>query len=581
MSTTGVTYYKLEKGYPGDVTKGCGLSGSEIDKNFNFLRGYDIKDASLDQRAGTITLKRVSGEEIVIEGLTEYVEGVIGGNNVKINEEESHYDRDRYQLHIVLDYNDGSKGDYVIGGLVIEGDKVYTGYGLYGDGKITNPVALNPVYKTGFFKAAKALIDCTEEGNALPENKLDGDRYVTKEKVSKFGLEYNSVALNDIIRRLAENGKGWRVPTADDWNGLLNGAEDCDWRNHGESTDSGYYGKDAGFRLKDGSWEEETFVGNGFGVVPTESTTLGLKSKFWSSTTDKIREVTQKVFTQNEGRIYQKGGDNQLDQFACIRLVRDYDGRPVLDSEEIDGMVYDCSGFTHILDNVETKKIWTLQNVCFTRYIQSGNARPTEITSDEAEEYAYFINEYNDQLGEWLKKRLEVDDVIVIDGSEYILEPSGELVNRTERSIEGILSGITEELNRIEDRIDDVEESVSDEIDRLDAEDSEIWSAITEINDFGSSLTEAIEAEEERAKAREDEIAAEAAAAVDAEEERAKAREDEIAADGIKYGDYIISAVDGVSIPNIGGDKALNLAFDGDFSAYNPNNQDDGWTLNQ
>ena len=62
MSTTGVTYYKLENGYPGDVTKGCGLSGSEIDKNFHFLRGYDIKTGEFED--GKIILTRVNGDEI-------------------------------------------------------------------------------------------------------------------------------------------------------------------------------------------------------------------------------------------------------------------------------------------------------------------------------------------------------------------------------------------------------------------------------------------------------------------------------------------------------------------------------------
>ena len=45
---SGVTYYKLSENiYPGDTTKGCGLTGPEIDGNFHFLRGYDIKTGDL------------------------------------------------------------------------------------------------------------------------------------------------------------------------------------------------------------------------------------------------------------------------------------------------------------------------------------------------------------------------------------------------------------------------------------------------------------------------------------------------------------------------------------------------------
>ena len=51
----GVTYYKLEQRYEGDRTKGCGLTSAEVDANFHFLRGYDIKDATLADD-GTLTL---------------------------------------------------------------------------------------------------------------------------------------------------------------------------------------------------------------------------------------------------------------------------------------------------------------------------------------------------------------------------------------------------------------------------------------------------------------------------------------------------------------------------------------------
>ena len=85
MSTTGVTYYKLEKGYPGDITKGCGLTGSEIDKNFHFLRGYDIRDAVIEED-GKIVFTRVNGDEMVVTGLHGFVGSI---EDAKINEELS------------------------------------------------------------------------------------------------------------------------------------------------------------------------------------------------------------------------------------------------------------------------------------------------------------------------------------------------------------------------------------------------------------------------------------------------------------------------------------------------------------
>lgn len=67
MALSGVTYYKLNRIYSGDKTKGCGLIGAEIDDNFYFLRGYDIIDAMWDQKRNAIVLKRVNGGEILID----------------------------------------------------------------------------------------------------------------------------------------------------------------------------------------------------------------------------------------------------------------------------------------------------------------------------------------------------------------------------------------------------------------------------------------------------------------------------------------------------------------------------------
>ena len=100
----GVTYYKLEQRYEGDVTKGCGLSGTEIDANFHFLRGYDVKDVSFAD--GLLTIERVNGEPIVVSGLPEYVESLIGdalsGYTPEISLEDSAFDRETGILTIVV-----------------------------------------------------------------------------------------------------------------------------------------------------------------------------------------------------------------------------------------------------------------------------------------------------------------------------------------------------------------------------------------------------------------------------------------------------------------------------------------------
>ena len=65
-NNNGVTYHKLKSQYAGDITKGCGLTGFEIDSNFHFLRGYDILDAYWDNKRNAIILQRLNGNEILI-----------------------------------------------------------------------------------------------------------------------------------------------------------------------------------------------------------------------------------------------------------------------------------------------------------------------------------------------------------------------------------------------------------------------------------------------------------------------------------------------------------------------------------
>ena len=62
----GLIYYKLDAsvhGFPGDITKNCGLRGEEIDGNFNFLRAQDIQSISFDENGTLIALGNVEMEE--------------------------------------------------------------------------------------------------------------------------------------------------------------------------------------------------------------------------------------------------------------------------------------------------------------------------------------------------------------------------------------------------------------------------------------------------------------------------------------------------------------------------------------
>lgn len=64
----GIIYYKLgsEFHYEGDTVKNCGLTGGEIDGNFQFLRGYDIASFNKSDDKEEIIFKRINGDELKI-----------------------------------------------------------------------------------------------------------------------------------------------------------------------------------------------------------------------------------------------------------------------------------------------------------------------------------------------------------------------------------------------------------------------------------------------------------------------------------------------------------------------------------
>ena len=64
----GVIYYKLDPQfhYENDVTLNCGLTGGDIDGNFNFLRGYDIKTFEVSEDKRELTVVRHNGEKLAV-----------------------------------------------------------------------------------------------------------------------------------------------------------------------------------------------------------------------------------------------------------------------------------------------------------------------------------------------------------------------------------------------------------------------------------------------------------------------------------------------------------------------------------
>lgn len=233
----GVTYFKLISNYQGDRTKNCSLLSNEIDANFYFLRGIDIKKVNFNNDTRELVLTRLNGDQL---------------KTIIPEKENFTLDYDKENGVLTVNFADGTTES--VDGFLVEKDlenaikkilgksvKVATDSTINGDGRVINPLRLSEVERTGTYAPAKYLIDLTEDDNVMPETDKEGNnfakgaRIVTKELFTKFGRLYTRRDVENIERALAHDNSSsmWRIPTKCDWDGLLVAAECEDYANYG------------------------------------------------------------------------------------------------------------------------------------------------------------------------------------------------------------------------------------------------------------------------------------------------------------------------------------------------------------
>ena len=396
---TGIKYFKLQSQIPGDYTKNCGLLGNEIDENFYFLRSMDIKTGYtvVENDRKYLVLERVNcGREIKIDITDEdvYDHGFrVDDGYIYVKYPDGHEDPIR----------DG-EGNPVR--FLVEGDnvRVVTDASIDGDGSFKNPIGIDLAYRTGTYAPADFFADltCPEETINQFENIGHGHAVVTKENMSRFGALYTwrqAMAINSALTR---EGRGWRVPTKEDWAKLLNWAEskpspciDCEevQANYNHDTDkSGNFGCNAGARLKTTTlWENKERNTDDFGFAiypvgicpedyntkePSQYGFTGLYkvASFWTSSTGHTGEPYVRTFSY---------GHDDVAQFTespvrrlSIRLVRDIaEGYDVQEYAEILG------NYAPVILTTDGKQQWTQLNIDFTNY---EGYKPEEVTVPEA-----------------------------------------------------------------------------------------------------------------------------------------------------------------------------------------------------
>ena len=423
-SVDGVTYFKLRSEFEGDYTKNCGLLGEEIDKNFYFLRGYDIKDIYVDEE-GIVNIERVDEEYNPIR--------------IDLSETADLFDIsfDKSIGSIVIKYPNGKVKN--LEGFLVEGTDIRfaTNGSLDGDGTIYNPLRISDVHTTGTYAPVESFFDLTKNP-AMPEGKGAGYRVVTKEQVDTFGALYPLSAVEKISKKLYNMGSQWRVPSKQDWDDLLNAMEiNPEYRNHGSLTND-WLGNVAGSALKSAKyWESyntlpnDVLVGQdivGLGILP-----LGISPDrnevlkdynadiegfrkiggMWTSTLDSTGNAYVKLFGYNSAKVDQDtyGRGSRM----SLRLVKDFNFDNYSEMETILGLPYPTKLVNAVCDDVKYAKIWTCINVYNTDPSLSGvsSTEWEEISDkDRGVKTVYFINEWDGM--EWHKKMMNNGDSVVI-----------------------------------------------------------------------------------------------------------------------------------------------------------------------
>lgn len=460
----GVTYFKLVSDLEGDYTKNCGLLGEEIDRNFYFLRGYDIDNIYVDNDRNII-IKRV--DDIY--------------NPMKINLDESFnlfdINLDKKTGSITFKYPNGE--EKVIDGFVINNGDInfITDGSIEGKGTINNPLKLASVNKTGMYAPVNEYIDLTS-GQKLPTKVENGYRIITKENLNIFGKLYSLSGMKDIEHRLETENYQWRIPTKDDWDELLNALEINEiYRNHNTEGEDVLLGEVAGIALKSSKiWKEhptnETEVPvEGQNILGLSIFPLGIGSKeivegfgevsgMWTNSSAKTGDYYVKLFRYDTAKVEQNLSNNTK---MSIRLVKDFDGNNYNEIETILGQLYPTKLVHRICNDNEYVKIWTTINVYDTLNIDgiiSDEWNNINVNENINEKY-FFINEWDGY--QWKKKLLNEGDSIIIINHEN--KPYNEwrvIGNELIDAFKIVYDKINEESNRAKEVEEKLATSISD-----------------------------------------------------------------------------------------------------------------------
>lgn len=526
----GLYFYKLVSPYKEDVTKNCKLTVNEVDSNLLNLKDEDIANGEFDKKTNTLKLTRNNGDVIGIDlaslmnnGITldDYHFAGTGsctgdctdknsfGFKYTTNDKDENGNPVEKKFKIEFSDVDGKlwvtdsdNNKHLIG--TFETDKtkkvenkylreVITDGSVLGNGKSGDPVRLNPTEKSGYYSPAKSLIDTRDDnGSGLPVNPCKGDRYVTLSCSSSAGRLYTMDGVKEIESKLKA---GWRIPTKQDWDNMLNAIEPCQYQNHNDIHCHVQLGKLAGKQLKStecwnktstsGTPSDDTYLyddkvaeekpispegtdkygfnvfAGGYGVDKNEDIIkFNKEAKYWTSSQTIKGEGFDYYVKQFQ---FNKSGVIQItecpEHFLSLRLVKDFNGSNNYGAEVIGGNTYK----TVLIPSLNTEHgftVWTAANI--NEDVKDEN----ELTYNEFYKDCagckptYILHEWDGNM--WTHKVMVEGDTIVIHDpiskddfvdSEYRIV-DGKLINTNQQTYNDILSRTTPLINLVKSALE-------------------------------------------------------------------------------------------------------------------------------
>lgn len=554
----GLYFYKLVSPYKEDITKNCKLTVNEVDSNLLNLKNEDIATGEFDKKNNTLKLVRNNGEIIGVDlsplmndGLklenyhfagTDSCSGDCTDKNVfdfKYTTKDKDANGDPIEKKFKIEFSDvdgklwvtdSDNNKHLIG--TFETDKtkknnkdnqylkeVITDGSILGNGKNGDPVRLNPTEKSGYYSPAKTLIDTRNAtGSGLPVNPCKGDRYVTLSCGTNAGRLYNMNGVKELEAKLKA---GWRIPTKQDWDNMLNAIEPCQYQNHNDIHCHVQLGKLAGKQLKStecwnmtamsGTPSDDTYLyddkvaaekpispegtdkygfnifAGGYGVDKNEDIIkFNKEGKYWTSSQTIKGEGFDyyvKMFQYNKSGVIQI--TECPEHFLSLRLVKDFNGSNNYCAENIGGNTYK----TVLLPSLNTEHgftVWTATNI------------NEDVTDDNELEYnefykdcagckpTYILHEWDGKM--WTHKIMVEGDTIVIHDpvtkddfidSEYRIV-DGKLVNTNQQAFNNILEKTTPLINLVKSALETETEERKNADEVLKAETDNLENKLTE-----------------------------------------------------------------------------------------------------